>query len=332
MADVNKRAQAGDGGDDAMVNLALLPELHATSAGLKAIGTSYMVDGIEQARRACGGHGYGLFSGLPAILLNCLRMYSTEGDNNVLYLQTARFLMSAWRSASTGDVEALAGGVQYYADLAKDDGAAIETQRCTATTIEELCDTEVQLDAFKHVAARKVRRTANRMAAEAAAGLAEHDAKNAHMREQIEATKSHGSYTVLNAFATSVSQIEDPALKRVMKTQCDMYALSTMEANMGDFVSDGYLNGDQADMVSDAVVSLLGAIRPDAVALVDSFDFDDELELHNTAIGAYDGDVYNRLYEWSCKDPLNGVNGDGAVVPGYEEYLKPFMEMHAAKL
>ena len=82
-----------------------------------------------------------------------------------------------------------------------------------------------------------------------------------------------------------------------------MYALSTMEANMGDFVSDGYLTGDQADMVSDAVVALLAVVRPDAVALVDSFDFDDELELHNTAIGAYDGDVYTRLYEWSNKDP-----------------------------
>ena len=57
-----------------------------------------------------------------------------------------------------------------------------------------------------------------------------------------------------------------------------------MEANIGDFVNDGYLSGEQADLVSDGVVALLGVVRPDAVALVDSFDFDDELELHNSAI------------------------------------------------
>ena len=229
MSDVNRRAQASDGGDDALVNLALLPELHATSAGLKAISTSYMVDGIEEARRACGGHGYGLFSGLPQVLLNCLRMYSTEGDNNVLYLQTARFLLSSWRSASTGDVEALAGNVLYYADLAADDGAAIEGQTCSAATIEQLCDPEVQLAAFRHVAARKVRRAAGRMAAAAAEGLAEHEAKNAHMRELIEATKSHCMYTVLNAFVSRVSDIEDETLGRVLKTQCDLCARTTID-------------------------------------------------------------------------------------------------------
>ena len=92
---------------------------------------------------------HGLLSGPAQVLLNCLRMYSTEGDNNVLYLQTARFLMSSWRSASTGDVDALAGGVRYYAELAANDGAAIESQKCTATTIEELCNTELQLVRFE---------------------------------------------------------------------------------------------------------------------------------------------------------------------------------------
>jgi hypothetical protein len=58
-----------------------------------------------------------------------------------------------------------------------------------------------------------------------------------------------------------------------------------MEASIGDFLSDGYFSGEQAELVSDGVVALLGAVRPDAVALVEAFGFDDELELHNTAIG-----------------------------------------------
>lgn len=44
-----------------------LPELHASSSGLKALCTECTADGIEAARRACGGHGYSVLSGLPTL-------------------------------------------------------------------------------------------------------------------------------------------------------------------------------------------------------------------------------------------------------------------------
>lgn len=36
----------------------LLADLHATSCGLKALGSTIAVEGLEVCRRACGGHGY----------------------------------------------------------------------------------------------------------------------------------------------------------------------------------------------------------------------------------------------------------------------------------
>lgn len=41
-----------------------LADLHASSSGLKSLTTTLGVAGIEECRRACGGHGYSLFSGL----------------------------------------------------------------------------------------------------------------------------------------------------------------------------------------------------------------------------------------------------------------------------
>ena len=35
-----------------------LPEVHASAAGLKALCCCMAADGIEDLRRACGGHGY----------------------------------------------------------------------------------------------------------------------------------------------------------------------------------------------------------------------------------------------------------------------------------
>ena len=48
---------------------------------------------------------------------------------------------------------------------------------------------------------------------------------------------------------------------------------------------------------------LLKEIRVNAVAIVDSFDFDDNYL--RSALGAYDGNVYNRLYNWAKLSPLN---------------------------
>lgn len=41
-----------------------LADLHASSSGLKSLTTTMAVSAIEDCRRACGGHGYSLFSGL----------------------------------------------------------------------------------------------------------------------------------------------------------------------------------------------------------------------------------------------------------------------------
>lgn len=45
--------------------------------------------------------------------------------------------------------------------------------------------------------------------------------------------------------------------------------------------------------------------RKDAVPLVDAFDFTDQSL--NSALGSYDGQVYQRLYEWAQKSPTNQV-------------------------
>ena len=57
---------------------------------MKALTTYAAMAGIEQCRLACGGHGYSMASGLPTIYVFTVPGCTFEGDNTVLYLQTAR--------------------------------------------------------------------------------------------------------------------------------------------------------------------------------------------------------------------------------------------------
>ena len=62
-----------------------LPEVHAASAGLKSFCSTLAADGMEDARKCCGGHGYSKFSGLPELVSTYLLIYTGEGEN---YLMT----------------------------------------------------------------------------------------------------------------------------------------------------------------------------------------------------------------------------------------------------
>jgi hypothetical protein len=126
---------------------------------------------------------------------------------------------------------------------------------------------------------------------------------------------------VLN-FIAAVAEIRTthPALHAPLERLCQLFALHTLEQELGEFTEDGYLSEAQVGLVRTGVRSLLAALRPDAVALVDAFNFSDH-EL-NSALGRYDGRVYEALYAWAQQSPLNQT----AVAPGYAEYLRPMFK------
>ena len=57
-----------------------------------------------------------------------------------------------------------------------------------------------------------------------------------------------------------------------------------------------------------------------AVSLVDSFDIHDQSLL--STLGAYDGQVYKRMFESALESPLNKTD----VSPAYQKYIKPILK------
>lgn len=70
----------------------LFAELHATSCGLKALSTTAAAEGLEVARRACGGHGYSSFSGIGPWYMDYVPTTTWEGDNFMLTQQVGKYV------------------------------------------------------------------------------------------------------------------------------------------------------------------------------------------------------------------------------------------------
>ena len=136
------------------------------------------------------------------------------------------------------------------------------------------------------------------------------------------ATKAHCKLSIVVNFINAVAEIKTthPSLHAPLERLCHLFTLHTLEEELGEFTEDGYLSMQQVALVRGNVRDLLNAIRPDAVALVDSFNLSDH-EL-NSALGRYDGRAYETLYEWAQQSPLNKTQ----VTSGYADYLRPMFK------
>ncbi|KAH0629504.1 hypothetical protein JD844_011608 [Phrynosoma platyrhinos] len=294
-------------------DLSELPELHALSAGLKAFSSWVANAGIEECRMACGGHGYSRCSGLPDIYVNFTPSCTYEGENTVMMLQTARFLVKSYTQVSSGQL--LSGMMSYLNDLP---GQHIQPQQVASRpTTVHINNPASLVEAYKLRASRLVEFAAKNLQAELNRRRSKEDAWNRTSIDLVRASEAHCHYVVVKLFTAKLSEIGDSAVRAVLNNLCLLYALHGISKNTGDFLQGGILTDAQIIQVNQRVKELLALIRPNAVALVDSFDFHDSVL--GSVLGRYDGNVYENMFEWSKKSPLNKTQ----VHPSFHKHLKP---------
>eukprot|EP00058_Branchiostoma_floridae_P003164 XP_002588652.1 hypothetical protein BRAFLDRAFT_61617 [Branchiostoma floridae] len=249
--------------------------IHALSAGLKAFTTQVMSSGIDTCRMACGGHGYSHASGLPLLFANATAGCTYEGENTVMFLQTARLVGMA----------------------------------------------------------------ANQLQAQAKAGKSPEDAWNSCSVQLVKCAQAHCHFFMVRNFVDAVRTADvDPATRAVLNTLCQLYAIHGIIENSGDFLEDSYLTGQELQQVNSHLVSLLAKVRPDAVALVDAFDFPDDS--YSPCWAATMG-TCTKICTIGQKSPHSTNPSDAnihnvfpvtQVHESYHKYLKPFLQQNKAKL
>lgn len=73
----------------------LMKETHNCLCLTKAFNSELSMRGLEVCRLACGGHGFSQYSGMPHLIHAYSANVTYEGENTVMYLQLARYLMKA---------------------------------------------------------------------------------------------------------------------------------------------------------------------------------------------------------------------------------------------
>eukprot|EP01062_Namystynia_karyoxenos_P070398 TRINITY_DN65780_c0_g1_i1.p1 TRINITY_DN65780_c0_g1~~TRINITY_DN65780_c0_g1_i1.p1 ORF type:complete len:730 (+),score=245.21 TRINITY_DN65780_c0_g1_i1:103-2190(+) len=269
-----------------------LPELHATCAGLKVASTIWGHNQIEECRRACGGQGFLIASGVADLTRSFGVMSTGEGAAQILNLQVARFLMKAVQAIRAG--QPVAGTAAHLAGPDPSPLPAAGDLRGGAP------------DGLLRLLALRARRLAFKVersfAAASARGLKFDAALNSVAIAAYRAADAHSAYIMARNQAAAIGQyVKDPAARAVLLTLHELTLLMLVTESAGELA--GVLTEEAMDAAADRINELLQRLRPEAVALVDSFGFLDH-ELSST-LGRYDGNVYEAIYAAAKLSPLN---------------------------
>jgi acyl-CoA oxidase len=203
-----------------------------------------------------------------------------EGDNTVLLQLAAKNLLTDFRD-QLGELDPL-GTAGFYARQGFETVAERSAMREVLTRLADdllpgrddqadLASRDVQLELLRWRADHIRSGVARRLKGGIDAGREPFQVLLDCQDHLIASARAYVDCVVLEAFTAKIAQCPDPGSRALLDRVCDLYALSTIEADRGWFQEHGRLSSTRSKAVIKAVNTLCGALRPHATALVDAF-------------------------------------------------------------
>lgn len=258
--------------------------LESRAAGTKALATWHATRSIQESREACGGAGYLAVNRFAALKADTDVFTTFEGDNHVLLQLVAKGLLTDYAS-DFEDLDQL-GTVRFVAGLAVETVLERTKAHQLLQQIRDLLpggsgddwDTDTGLlDPTYHLAMLRFREehliggVARRLKRGVDSGMNPGDVFSRVQDHVIAAARAHVEREVLEAFVDKVAATPDGELHDVLNTLCDLYALSTIEADRAWFLEHGRLTSARSKAITREVGELCRRLRPVAGELVAAF-------------------------------------------------------------
>ena len=224
--------------------------------------------------------------------------------------------MKCFVAVRKGDTSALSGLTECLAPLSSRDFDLQSIRPRQATQTSDWMDLSYLVEVFAFRTIANVRTAGDALQARLEAGEAFDDAWQALTLQMVRTGESHVVYFMLHKFAKTTEDTEDHACRAVMARLCALFALSEF---LDGPMWGGLFSVSETALAQAAASELCSALRPDAIALTDSWDFPDRVL--NTVLGMHDGNIYEAIYKASVLSPLNRQ-----VVPRFLQAIKPQLD------
>lgn len=261
-------------------------ELETLAAGIKAVSTWNAMDTFQESREATGGAGYIASKNRFNTLRDDLDVYTTfEGDNNVLLQLVGRRLLGDYsKELANPSFKVLSryvaervehtlyerSGLRRVAQQVSDVGS----DRRSAAWLK---DPDVQHNLFADRVRTQIAEVAEALRPVAKKSQAEQASVfNENQYDLIKASKSHAQLLQWESFSEALDDIQDPGTLKIMTWMRDLFALSTIEEDLGWFMEYGRISQQRARALRQYTNRLAARLRPHAQDLVDAFGYNQQ--------------------------------------------------------
>ena len=249
--------------------------IEGLAAGLKAFSTWNCTHTLQTAREACGGQGFMAANRIAPLKADADVFTTFEGDNTVLMLQVAKGLLTEFKQ-EFHDINFF-GLVKYVAEQAATALLELNPVTTRLTDPVHLRDPDFQQAAFRFREQSLLQSVAKRLKKRIDGGMDSFEAFIEVQNHLVALAQAHVERVLLDRFVDGVHACEEVALRAVLKSLCDLFALYHLDKDRGWFQEHGYFESSKARAVHKQVEALGLELRPLAGALVDAFAIPDEL-------------------------------------------------------
>lgn len=296
-------------------------QIHLLLCQCKAFYTWWDYACVRDSIQACGGHGYSAFSGLVGPFVENFANQILEGENTLLCLQVAKYLLNLAKKINMGETTAVIGQFGYLLN-----DAELEEFSIPATK-EALTDFKNIIKLMQKNAGFFVRKTSMNFLKFNLEGLELKETFNYKMGCQLlNMAKCHGLLSITDNFLSKIVTVPEGPIKSALNSLAVIYACEIFQEFCTNFSESGCLTGAHYGILKELYEEHLDKLTPDLLVLSEGMQVVDESQ--GSAIAHSNGKPYENLYKWAKEYSSLNQFPDG-VHPAITKTLKA---QHTEKL
>lgn len=288
-----------------------LQSTHIMLCCFKAMFTTWATDGVSNLIKACGGHGYSNFSGLPHIFLENFADQILEGENSVLLLQVSRYLLKCYGRVMKNNTKKVTGFFTFVKDVEKH----LET---AALTGEQLTNVENLNQPFLKATCVLMRSITAKMMTlmqETTDVKKIWDTMIGNDNQRL--ARIYSVQLIIESALESYRTLENGPIKTAMTSIIRLFAINQIEENAGTLLLTTALTQETLEALLNQKNQLLEDLSPDALVLAEGWQYDDVFL--NSALALQKDNPYDNLYSWAKEHgTLNRF--ENQIHPGVKEH------------
>lgn len=292
-----------------------LKEFHSLGSCLKAHYTDRTLEYLKIIRECCGGHGFSQYSGIPIIIETCTPNVTLEGDNTVMFQQTASNLLKSTAKIMQG--QPLKGSLSYINDMTNFQGKKLKN--FNPDNFEHL-----QNILKAHVLYHIMRVGKYFQMDQSSFG---EKWNKLYQVDLVKAAQGHAVYITAISFLEGLrsQNISDP-LKKHLECLCKVHFAHSVINYADGAILAGFIKGKHLSQTEEFMYKKIEEIRPQLLNIVEAFSYPDQTL--NSIIGSTTGDTYDKLYKAASYSSLNTKDS----IDSISKYVKPMSKLLKARM